>query len=88
MNQMKLAGVVLLVIAAVCLFVAFERYQANANAVKAMNHMGGGMFRAMTGGQELTPSTPAATKYALVFALICAIGGAYFVVNANADSDT
>ena len=81
MNQMKLAGIVLLVLAAVCLFVAFERYQANANAVAAMNQMGGGMFQAMTGGNE--PSIPAATKYSLLGALIFGGGGAYSLANAK-----
>ena len=83
MNQMKLAGIVLLVLAAVCLFVAFERYQANANAVAAMNQMGGGMFQAMTGGNELKPSIPAATKYSLLGALIFGGGGAYCLANAK-----
>ena len=83
MNQMKLGGIVLLVFAAICLFVAFERYQANANAVKAMNQMGGGMFQAMTGGNELQPSTPAVTKYALLGAVIFTVGGSYCILRAK-----
>jgi hypothetical protein len=76
MESLKIVGVVLLVIAAVCLFVAFERYQSNAENVRAANHIGGGLLRSMTGG-ELAPSTPAATKYALLFAVICGGGGGY-----------
>ena len=86
MNQMKLAGIVLLVLCAVCLFVAVERYQSNANAVKAMNQMGGGMFQAMTGGNELKPATPAATKYGLLGALIFGAGGGYCLLNSSKQS--
>ena len=78
---MKLAGVVLLILAAVCLFVAFERYQANANAVAAMNQMGGRMFQAMTGGNELKPTIPAATKYALLGALVFGGGGTFCLLS-------
>lgn len=83
MDQMKLIGIVLCVLAAVCLFAAFERYQANANAVEAMNQMGGGMVQRMTGGSGLRPSTPAATKYALLGAVIFGVGGGYCLRNAK-----
>jgi hypothetical protein len=88
MKPMTIAGIVLLVAAVVCLFIAFERYQANASAVKAMNQMGGGVFQTMTGGKELTPSTPAATKYALLGALIFGVGGGYCLLKPNHDSGT
>jgi len=83
MNQMKLTGIVLLVLCTVCLFVAVERYQANANTVRTINQMGGGMFQAMTGGNELKPSTPAATKYGLLGALIFGAGGGYCLLNSS-----
>ncbi len=79
-KQMKLAGIVCLVVCAICLFIAFERYQTNASNVKAMNQMQnasplGGMMQSMTGQAQMKPATPAATKYALVFALISGAGG-------------
>lgn len=81
---MKLIGIVCLVLCAVCLYIAFERYQTNANNVRAMNQFQnsspvGGMMRQMTGQVEMKPSTPAATKYALLFALISGIGGGVLV---------
>ncbi len=36
-HQMKLLGIVCLIVCAVCVFIAFERYQTNANNVQAMN---------------------------------------------------
>ncbi len=60
------AGIVCLV----CVFTAVERYQANANAVRAMKEMdrrmGGGMLRE----DYFAPAIPAASKYATLFALI------------------
>jgi hypothetical protein len=73
MKPLHIAGAVLLIVAAVCLFVAYERYEANAASVAAMNQFGGGMM----GLGTLTPATPAATKYALLFALLFGGGGAY-----------
>ena len=79
-SQMKIFGIICFVICAVCLFIAFERYQTNANNVKALNQMQnsspmGGMMRGMTGQTQMKPATPAATKYALLFALIAGVGG-------------
>jgi hypothetical protein len=53
-----------------CLFIAYEQYQSNADTVAAMNQLGGGMLKSMTGGSELEAGTPAATKYALFFAVL------------------
>lgn len=75
-NQLKIAGIVLLIVAAICVFVAIERYQANASAVNAMNELGGGLLQGMAGG-ELRPSTPTASKYAIALALVCGGGGGY-----------
>ncbi len=73
--------------AAVCLvslFVAIERYQANADSVAAMNRLGGGMLRAMSGGETLEPGTPAATKYALLLATLSgAVAVGAFVMHAK-----
>ena len=79
-SQMKLLGIACLVICAICLFVAIERYQTNANNVRAMNQFRnsspiGGMLGEMTGQGQMRPATPAATKYALLFALISGTGG-------------
>lgn len=38
-KQMKMIGIVCLVVCAVCIFVAIERYNANAGAVRAMNNL-------------------------------------------------
>ncbi len=81
-KQMKLAAIVSFVICAVCLFVAFERYNSNADAVRAMKQLQsssplGGMF------QNLQPSTPAAAKYALFFAVISGVAGGILLVKAG-----
>ena len=77
MKQFRITGIVLLVIASICLFIAYERYQANADAVQAMSRIGGGMLPGVLGGGQLTAATPAATKYALLFALVFGAGGGY-----------
>jgi hypothetical protein len=66
---------------AILLFVAWERYNANAQAVEAANRMMqssplGEMMKGMTGGAPLQRSVPAATTYALNFAALSAVGGA------------
>jgi hypothetical protein len=66
-----MAGIVCLIASAICVFVAVERYQANADSVRAMQSS---PLRAMLGGGDLEPATPAATKYALLFATL--FGGA------------
>jgi hypothetical protein len=70
----RVGGIALLIICAVCVFVAIERYQANASNVKAMNAMGG-VFPFGNGGMKMQPATPAATKYALFFATLSGAGG-------------
>jgi hypothetical protein len=92
-RQMKLLGIVCLVICAVCVFVAFERYQTNANNVQAMNQFQnssplGGMMSEMTGQTQMKPATPAATKYALVFALIAGAGGAVLLTKSQGGLDS
>lgn len=90
-SQMKLLGIVCLVICAVCVFVAIERYQTNAKNVRAMNQMRnssplGGMMTQVTGQGQLKPATPAATKYAMVFALIFGAGGTVCLVKSQGDT--
>ena len=87
-KQMKLIGIVCLVICVVCLYIGFERYQTNANNVRAMNQLqssspAGGMMRQMTGMGEMKPTTPSATKYALLFAVISGIGGGVLLVKSQ-----
>ena len=80
-KQMKIVGIIALVVCAVCVFVAIERYQTNANNVRAMNQMrDSSPLGGMMGAGEIRPATPAATKYALLFALISGIGGAILLV--------
>jgi len=86
-QSLKAGAVVCFLVCAVLLFVAFERYNTNAGNVQAMNQFsqstpfGSGMggMGGMGGGQ-LRPATPAATKYALVFALIAGAGGVFCLV--------
>ena len=87
-SKMKIIGVVCLVICAICVFIAFERYNTNANNVQAMNQFQnssplGGMMSEMTGQSQMKPATPAATKYAIVFALIAGVGGAVLLTKSR-----
>ena len=84
-KQMKIVGIVALVVCAICIFVAVERYQTNANNVKAMNKLQqSSPLSGMMGAGEMTPAAPAATKYAAVFALVSGIGGAVLLVKSKA----
>jgi predicted membrane protein len=83
-KQMKVLGIVCLIVCAICVFVAIERYNANASNVRAIEELHrtsplGGMM----GDVEMEPATPAATKYALVFAALAGIGGAILVVRSG-----
>lgn len=82
-NVMRVLGIVALVVCAVCVFVAIERYQTNAKNVRAMNQgpirmPGGGTLE--TNFEVFKPATPAATKYAIFFALISGVGGVVLLV--------
>jgi hypothetical protein len=75
-KAMKIVGVICLVVCCVLLYVAYERYQTNANNVRAMNQMRQSMPAGPLSGQvEMRPAAPAATKYALLFAVLCGAGG-------------
>ena len=83
-QQKKIGGIVCLVICAICIFVAIERYSANANNVRAMNALQqSSPLGGMMGGGNMKPATPAATKYALLFAALSGIGGAVLLVQSK-----
>ena len=65
----KTGAIACFVVTAICLFIAFERSQANASTVNAINQFAGSPFG------ELKPAMPAAAKYALFFAVLAGIGG-------------
>jgi hypothetical protein len=78
------AGVVCFVVCAILLFVAWERYQANAANVRAVNQFQrSGPLGDMMGGFEMKPATPPATKYALLFAFVAGGGGVACLVLAG-----
>src|SRR5438132_8554488 len=84
-SALKGIGIGCFVLCAILLFVAWERYQDNANKVEAANKMMGssplgGVMKEMTGGAKLEPGMPDATKYALFFAALAAAGGAFCLV--------
>lgn len=80
-KQMKIAGIVALIVCAICIFVAIERYQTNANNVKAMNQLQrSSPLSGMMGVGEMKPVAPAATKYAALFALVSGVGGGVLLV--------
>jgi hypothetical protein len=83
-KQMKVLGIVCLIVCAICVFVAIERYSTNASNVRAFQELHrtsplGGMMSEM----EMEPATPVATKYALFFAALTGIGGAILVVRSG-----
>ena len=81
---MKIVGIACLVVCAVCVFVAVERYQSNAANVEAMNALRqSSPLGGIVGTME--PATPAATKYAIFFALITGAGGVVLLVKAKED---
>jgi hypothetical protein len=83
-SQMKLIGIVCLVICAVCVFVAIERYSANANNVRAMNSLlQSSPLGGMMGGANMKPATPAATKYALLLGALSGVGGAILLAQSG-----
>ena len=84
-KQMKIAGIVALAVCAICIFVAVERYQTNAKNVKAMNQLQqSSPLSGMMGAGEMKPATPAATKYAALFAVVSGVGGGVLLVKSKA----
>ena len=87
-SQMKMLGIACLIVCAVCLFISFERYQSNANNVRAMSSSPlGGMMSVMTGQSQMKPGIPAATKYALLFAIISGVGGGVLMSKSQQDTN-
>jgi len=98
-DQMKMAGIACLVICAICLFAAMERYNSNAANVNAMNAfrqssplrqitvtLGNTSVSGLPSGfQKMKPATPAATKYALLFALLSGVGGSVLLGKCKED---
>jgi len=83
-KQMKVFGIACLVICAICVFVAIERYNTNAGNVRAMNaFQRSSPLAGMMGGGNMKPATPAATKYALLFAVISGVGGAVLLAKSG-----
>ena len=83
-KQMKILGIVALVVCAICIFVAIERYQTNANNVNAMNQLGRSTpLSGMMGVGQMKSGTPAATKYAAIFAVVSGVGGAVLLVKSK-----
>jgi hypothetical protein len=75
-KQYNIIGIVCLAVSLVCLFIAYERYQDNAGKVQAMNQMiGSTPLAGMMGGVQVEPAMPAASKYALLFAVGAGIAG-------------
>ena len=83
-SHLKIVGIVCLVVCGICIFVAFERYQSNAGNVEAMNNMRrSSPLGQMMGEGDLKPATPAATKYAALFAAMTGIAGIVCLVKAS-----
>lgn len=70
---MKPLPLICAVIACVCLFVAYDQYQNNVAAVAMMNQLGGDMFSQFNGHGRFKAAVPAATKYALLAAVLTGI---------------
>jgi hypothetical protein len=92
-KQIKIAGIVCLVISAICIFIAVERYQT-ANDDRALKQMInddatpiGGMMNQMTGGAKIKATTPVATKYAILFAVVTGGAGGILLVKSNSSVD-
>ncbi len=76
-NALKGTAIACFVACAVCLYVAYERYQDNAASVNAIRQIADSSpLGDLLGTRRLEPATPAATKYALFFAVFAAAGGA------------
>ena len=75
-NVLKGISIASFVICAICLFVAYERYETNASTVLAMNQfLGSAPAQMLLGNSTMTPAVPTATKYALALAALSGAGG-------------
>lgn len=80
MNPQRITALVCGLVCIICIFVAVERYQDNVAKVEAMNQFGGGIVRAFNGGARMRPTAPAATKYAVFFAVLAGVGALAFAI--------
>ena len=97
-SALKNMGIGLSILCFVLLFVAVERYQANAASVAAMNQM---MHSSPFGGMspfgmntpfgqsapvgQMTAGVPAITTYAALFAILSAFGAVACFIRAKAE---
>jgi hypothetical protein len=83
-STLKNTGIGLSVLCFILLFVAIERYQANAASVTAMNQMmQSSPFGQISPFGHLTPGVPAITTYAVLFATLSAVGAVTCFVKAK-----
>ena len=79
-------GIAGIILCAVLIFVAVERYQNNVNALNTLQGVIDGSNAAPPGTvslMEMEPKTPTITKYALFFAILAGAGGIYFLIQAR-----
>ncbi|MDX2096459.1 MAG: hypothetical protein SFW36_01675, partial [Leptolyngbyaceae cyanobacterium bins.59] len=72
-KNLQRTGLVCCVLCSALLFVAYERYESNAKAARAINELTQ-LFPINT-GVTVTPAMPTASKYALFFAVLSGVGG-------------
>ena len=88
-QSLKIASIICFVACGILLFVAWERYNTNANNVEAMNQMSqSSPLGLMMGGGNFEPATPAATKYALLFSVVAGGAGVVCIVGAIRKCDS
>ena len=84
-KPMKIAGLVALVVCAIWIFVAVERYQTNASNAEAMNQIRrSSPLSGMLNVGEIRPVAPTATKYAALLAAVSGIGGGVMLAKCKA----
>lgn len=80
-QQRKMLAIVSLVVCAICIAVAVERYNTNAKNVHAINALQQSTpFGPMMGGGGLKPAMPTVSKYAVGAAVVTGIGGVVLLV--------
>ena len=99
-GRMKAGGIGCLVICAICIFVAIERYNTMATSVRTWNAVRfpgltenrrwqgqKGYMKPFTPPGFMTRFTPTETKYALLFAVISGLGGAVLLLQSGSHKD-
>jgi hypothetical protein len=81
-SQLKVVGILCLVICLICLFVAVERYRTNAENVRIIRTQGWGPIPEMV-RWESREGIPVATQYAVFFALLSGIGGGVLLLKSE-----